>query len=172
MRRFGIILLFCLFSLVGFSQKFFSWPLYETNSSADNRICSDTIYLKDTRPLLNYSKFNCSIQDLLNSVEIGLINSGVTNFCVLPLKEEVSKTANYFLLEISMFYSYLNFNIWDSRVDMQLLQSINSEIRKFEFITKSSSERNNWGHKSGQKALRISFDAALTQLVQQIKMVQ
>ena len=171
MLRIAIIILVNLFFTVCYSQKFFSWPIYE-NQIAENRGCSDTIYLKDSRPVLRYSKYNCSSIEIANSISIGLFKSGVINFCVIPLEGEILKNRNGLVLEISMFYSYLNFNIWDSRLDWQLFNNKTPEINKFDFITKSNSEKNNWGHKSGQKALRNSFDAAIIQLGQQLKTLQ
>ena len=40
---------------------------------------------------------------------------------------------------------------------------------KFDLISKVNSERNNWGHKSGQKALVNSFEAAMLVLVSQMQ---
>ena len=168
MPRFGIFLLLSLISTEGFSQKFFSWPIYENAGVGINKGCSDTIFLKDNRPVLKYSKHNCSAQEIATSVAISLQNNGISKFCVLPFVGGESNPRNCFVLELGFFYSYLNFNIWDSRIDFQLVDYNSFAIKKFELITKVNSEKNNWGHKSGQKALKNSFEAAMTQLVQQL----
>jgi hypothetical protein len=166
MHRFGIIVLLSLISIVGYAQKFFSWPIYENSVVGLNRSCSDTIYLRDNRPILKYSKENCSAQEIANSIAISLQNIGFTKFCVVPFSDDKS---HKYVLELGFFYSYLNFNIWDSRVDWQLIFQSESAIKKFDLISKVSSERNNWGHKSGQKALVNSFEAAMLVLVSQMQ---
>ena len=165
MNRYVIIVLLSLIATVGFSQKFFSWPIYENAGVGMNKGCSDTIYLRDNRPILKYSKHNCSAQEIANNIAISLQNSGVSKFCVVPYSG--NKPQKY-VLELGFFYSYLNFNIWDSRVDWQLIIQSESTAKKFDLISKVASERNNWGNKSGQKALVNSFEAAMSQLVQQL----
>jgi len=165
MFRFGVIVVLSLISTLSFSQKFFSWPIYENAGVGLNKNCSDTIYLRDNRPILKYSKYNCSAQEIANSIAISLQNNGVSKFCVVPFSGNKSQK---YLLELGFFYSYLNFNIWDSRVDFQLVHYNSFATKKFDFISKVNSERNNWGHKSGQKALVNSFEAAMNQLVQQL----
>jgi hypothetical protein len=165
MYRFGIIVLLSLISAVGFSQKFFSWPIYENAGVGINQGCSDTIFLKDNRPVLKYSQHNCSAQEIANSIAISMQNNGVSKFCVVPYSGNKSQK---YVLELGFFYSYLNFNIWDSRVDWQLILQSESTAKKFDLISKVSSERNNWGHKSGQKALVNSFEAAMNQLIPQL----
>jgi len=165
MHRFGIFVILSLISTVGYTQKFFSWPIYEDAGVGLNKGYSDTIFLKDNRPILKYSKQNCSAQEIANSIAISLQNNGVSIFCVVPYSGNKSQK---YVLELGFFYSYLNFNIWDSRVDWQLIIRGESTAKKFDLISKVSSERNNWGHKSGQKALVNSFEAAMNQLVQQL----
>ena len=169
MYRFGIIVVLSLVSTVSFSQKFFSWPIYENAGVEINNGCSDTIYLKDNRPILKYSKHNCSAQEIANNIAISLQNNGIRKFYVIPYSEGELSPMNCFVLELGFFYSYLNFNIWDSRVDFQLVYYNSFATKKFDFISKVNSERNNWGHKSGQKALVNSFEAAMNQLVQQLR---
>ena len=165
MYRFGIIVVLSLISTVSFSQKFFSWPIYENAGVGLNKNCSDTIYFRDNRPVLKYSKQNCSAQEIANNIAISLQNNGVSKFCVVPFSGNKSKK---YVLELGFFYSYLNFNIWDSRVDWQLIIQSESTAKKFDLISKVASERNNWGNKSGQKALVNSFEASMSQLVQQL----
>ena len=165
MYRFGIIVVLSLVSTLGFSQKFFSWPIYENAGVGINKGCSDTIYLRDNRPVLKYSKHNCSAQEIANNIAVSLQNNGVSKFCVVPYSGNKSQK---YVLELGFFYSYLNFNIWDSRVDFQLVYYNSAASKKFAFISKVNSERNNWGHKSGQKALVNSFEAAMSLLVQQL----
>lgn len=166
MHRFGIILLLSLVSTAGFSQKFFSWPIYENAGVGINKGCSDTIYLRDNRPILKYSKHNCSAQEIANNIAISLLNNGISKFCIVPYSGNKSQK---YVLELGFFYSYLNFNIWDSRVDWQLILKTESKAKKFDLISKVSSERNNWGHKSGQKALKNAFDAAMSILSIQLQ---
>jgi hypothetical protein len=168
MHRFLIIVVFSLISTAGFSQKFFSWPIYEETAVVMNKVCSDTIFIRDNRPVLKYSKYNCSAQEIANSIAISLQNNGISKFCVLPFAGGESNPKNCFVLELGFFYSYLNFNIWDSRIDFQLVDYNSFAIKKFDMIYKVNSEKNNWGHKSGQKALKNSFEAAMSQLVQQL----
>jgi hypothetical protein len=165
MFRFGVIVVLSLISTLSFSQKFFSWPIYENAGVGLNKNCSDTIYLRDNRPILKYSKYNCSAQEIANSIAISLQNSGISRFCVVPFSGNKSQK---YVLEVGFFYSYLNFNIWDSRVDWQLIFQSDSTTKKFDLISKVGSERNNWGHKSGQKALKNSFEAAMNELGQQL----
>jgi hypothetical protein len=165
MHRFGIFVLLTLISTVGYTQKFFSWPIYENSEVELKKIFSDTIFLKDNRPILKYSKQNCSAQEIANSIAISLQNKGVSKFCVVPYS---GKKSQKYVLELGFFYSYLNFNIWDSRIDWQLILQSESTIKKFDLISKVSSERNNWGHKSGQKALVNSFEAAMNALTIQL----
>jgi hypothetical protein len=168
MYRFGIIVLLSLISTLGFSQKFFSWPIYENAGVGINKGCGDTIYLRDNRPILKYSKHNCSAQEIANNIAISLQNNGVRKFCVISYSGSELSPMNSFVLELGFYYSYLNFNIWDSRVDFQLVYYNSFVTKKFDLISKVNSERNNWGHKSGQKALVNSFEAAMNQLVQQL----
>lgn len=165
MKRFVVILILVLTSTAGIAQKFFSWPIYENSVDYLNWDCSDTIYLRDNRPILKYSKDNCSAQEIANSIAISLRKKGITKYCVVPFLDNKSRE---YVLEISFFYSYLNFNIWDSRIDWQLILQNVSPTKKFDLISKVSSERNNWGHKSGQKALENSFEAAMNSLIQQL----
>lgn len=169
MNRCFLTVFLSLISIVSFSQKFFSWPIYENAGVEINNGCSDTIYLRDNRPVLKYSKYNCTAQEIATNVAISLQNNGIRKFCVLPFAGDVSNPMNCFVLELGFFYSYLNFNIWDSRVDFQLVYYSSFATKKFDFISKVNSERNNWGHKSGQKALVNSFEAAMNQLVQQLR---
>jgi hypothetical protein len=165
MSRYLSIICLILISTRCFSQKFFSWPIYEDAGVGLIKGCSDTIFLKDNRPILKYSKQNCSALEIANSIAISLQNNGVSKFCVVP---STGNKSHKYVLELGFFYSYLNFNIWDSRVDWQLILQSESIAKKFNLISKVSSERNNWGYKSGQKALVGSFEAAMNQLVQQL----
>jgi hypothetical protein len=169
MFRFGVIVVLSLISTVGFSQKFFSWPIYENAGVGLNKNCSDTIYLRDNRPILKYSKYNCSAQEIASDIAISLLNNGISKFCVIPYSAGELSPMNCFVLELGFYYSYLNFNIWDSRVDFQLVQYNSFATKKFDFISRVNSERNNWGHKSGQKALKNSFEAAMLVLVSQMQ---
>ena len=168
MRRFGIFVVLSLMATLSYSQKFFSWPIYENSAVGVDMACIDTIFLRDNRPILKYSKQNCSAQEIVNSIVISLRNNGISKFCVRPCANSESNRRNGFVLELGFFYSYLNFNIWDSRIDFQLIYYDSSTTKKFELISKVNSEKNNWGHKSGQKALKNSFDAAMNQLIQQL----
>lgn len=165
MSRYLLIICLIFISTRCFSQKFFSWPIYEDAVFGLIKGCGDTIFLKDNRPTLKYSKQNCSALEIANSIATSLQNNGVAKLCVVPYSGNKSQK---YVLEIGFFYSYLNFNIWDSRVDWQLILQSESKAKKFDLISKVSSERNNWGHKSGQKALVNSFEAAMSQLVQQL----
>lgn len=166
MHRFGIFVILSLISTVSYTQKFFSWPIYENSVVRLNGTPSDTIYLRDNRPILKYSKQNCSAQEIANSIAISLLNNGISKFCIVPYSGNKSQK---YVLELGFFYSYLNFNIWDSRVDWQLILKTESTAKKFDLISKVSSERNNWGHKSGQKALKNAFDAAMSILSIQLQ---
>lgn len=165
MKRVVFFVFLGLLVNTGFAQKFFSWPTYAYSELLKREGFADTLFLRDNRPILKYSKYNCSAQEIANDIAISLQNKGVTTFCVLPYTGDKSQK---YVLELGFFYSYLNFNIWDSRVDWQLILTTESTAKKFDLISKVSSERNNWGHKSGQKALVYSFEAAMNQLVQQL----
>jgi hypothetical protein len=165
MSRYLLVICLILISTRCFSQKFFSWPIYKDAGGRLNKVCSDTIFLKDNRPILKYSKQNCSALEIANSIAISLQNNGVSTFCVVPFSGNKSRK---YVLELGFFYSYLNFNVWDSRIDWQLIIQNVSPTKKFDLISKVSSERNNWGHKSGQKALVNSFEAAMNSLIQQL----
>jgi hypothetical protein len=131
--------------------------------------CADTIILRDNRPILKYSKYNCSLQEIANDIAISLRNNGNTKFCIIPYSAGKRYPKECFVIEIGAFYSYLNFNIWDSRVDFQLLGINGESERKFDLITMVNSEKNNWGYKSGQKTLKNSFDAAMAILFNQLQ---
>lgn len=166
MKRVVFFVFLCLLGNTGFAQKFFSWPTYANSELLKHEGCSDTLFLRDNRPILNYSKYNCSAQEIANDIAISLQNNGVTTFCVVPYSGNKSQK---YVLELGFFYSYLNFNIWDSRVDWQLILKTESTAKNFDLISKVSSERNNWGHKSGQKALKNAFDAAMSILSTQLQ---
>jgi hypothetical protein len=169
MHRFGIFVILSLISTLGYTQKFFSWPIYENSVVVLNETFSDTIYLRDSRSILKYSKQNCSAQEIASDIAISLQNNGITKYRVIPCVSSELKEMNCIVLDLFFFYSYLNFNIWDSRVDWQLIFQSELTIKKFDLISKVSSERNNWGHKSGQKALVNSFEAAMVILRNQLK---
>jgi len=168
MIRLSIVFFLSLISVVVYSQKFFSWPIYENSVVVLNETFSDTIYLRDSRSILKYSKQNCSTQEIASDIAISLQNNGITKYRVIPCVSSELKEMNCIVLDLFFFYSYLNFNIWDSRVDWQLIFQSELTIKKFDLISKVSSERNNWGHKSGQKALLNSFEAAMSALIIQL----
>lgn len=147
------------------AQKFFSWPIHANTELTKSEGCQDTIFLRDNRPILKYSKYNCSTLEIANDIAISLRNNGVTKFCVVPYSSNKSQK---YTLELFFFYSYLNFNIWDSRVDWRLVIQTQFTDKKFDLISKVSYERNNWGYKSGQKALSYAFEASINRLVQQL----
>jgi hypothetical protein len=168
MHRFGIFVILSLISTVGYTQKFFSWPIYENSVVVLNETFSDIIYLRDSRSILKYSKQNCSAQEIANDIAISLQNNGITKYRVIPCFSSELKEMNCIVLDLFFFYSYLNFNIWDSRVEFQLISYNPNSTRKFDLVSAVNSESNNWGHKSGQKALKYSFDAAMNKLIQQL----
>lgn len=169
MKRVGFFVFLSLLVNTACAQKFFSWPIYANSEFVKTEVCTDTIFLKDNRPILNYSKYNCSTLEIANDIAISLRNNGITKFCILPYSLSKLNLKAGFILEVGAFYSYLNFNIWDSRIDFQLFRINGESASKFDLISKVNSEKNNWGYKSGQKSHKNSFEAAMIVLLRQLQ---